>query len=193
MSVIIGAKESSFKHVDNRLKQTECSVCLTKWERETVITELACKHIFCTSCIESAYRLGKGSCPLCRQAIQLNADLIAQVNEMYTRVQNNPEDFKNNSQNFEDAWRYHEAYRQSLRLLGTPEQNRMLDRIEAENKFSAEERKRCNRFIFVALTILGISLMQIGPVFLQTFRLIIKAQQESRYYRYGNYNNLLQH
>jgi hypothetical protein len=47
----------------------ECLICFEKYDEGDLVTQLACKHCFCTKCIERWLTQGSRHCPYCRQEV----------------------------------------------------------------------------------------------------------------------------
>jgi len=47
-----------------------CSICLSTLEEECILTQLPCRHCFCTKCIETWLTERQADCPLCRQPVK---------------------------------------------------------------------------------------------------------------------------
>ena len=50
-------------------KQTECSICLTEFEKENMVSSTSCNHIFHHDCIKE-WTHYKTSCPVCREELK---------------------------------------------------------------------------------------------------------------------------
>jgi hypothetical protein len=48
----------------------ECLICLEKFDEDDLVTQLACKHCYCTKCIEKWLTHGSRHCPLCWQEVK---------------------------------------------------------------------------------------------------------------------------
>jgi len=50
-------------------EQTECSICLTEFEKENMVSSTLCNHIFHHDCIKE-WTHYKSSCPVCREELK---------------------------------------------------------------------------------------------------------------------------
>lgn len=46
-----------------------CSICLQSWDEEDEVTQLPCRHHFCTRCVEQWLTDCRGHCPICNAAV----------------------------------------------------------------------------------------------------------------------------
>jgi hypothetical protein len=51
----------------------QCSICFDEYDEDDSVTQLACKHCFCTKCIERWLTQGSKHCPLCWQEVHWSA------------------------------------------------------------------------------------------------------------------------
>lgn len=54
------------KYIENKHKDKNCSICLEEYEKEDIIKQLECKHMFHKNCIEPWLKEYSHKCPLCR-------------------------------------------------------------------------------------------------------------------------------
>jgi hypothetical protein len=47
----------------------QCLICFEEYGEDDLVTQLACKHCFCTKCIERWLTQGSRHCPLCWQEV----------------------------------------------------------------------------------------------------------------------------
>jgi hypothetical protein len=47
----------------------QCTICCDKYDEDDLVTQLPCKHCFCTKCIERWLTQGSRHCPLCWQEV----------------------------------------------------------------------------------------------------------------------------
>lgn len=73
MSLITGASKLQFGSVQNPLN-SQCPACLTEWPPEARVTQLVCRHLYCSSegCLEQMIRAGGTGCALCRDRVSVN-------------------------------------------------------------------------------------------------------------------------
>jgi hypothetical protein len=50
-------------------KDTDCSICMGHMEKDEIVTELKCKHMFHTECIETYLKQYNHKCPVCRSEV----------------------------------------------------------------------------------------------------------------------------
>jgi len=58
------------RHLD---LDTECTICMTKWQLDDTAKELPCLHVFHEDCIKTWLNL-HGVCPICRYELKTNSN-----------------------------------------------------------------------------------------------------------------------
>lgn len=60
--------EDSVKYDSKTMKNNKCCICLTKYNKKSIVNILNCGHIFHTKCIKE-WVCYKKECPVCRKNI----------------------------------------------------------------------------------------------------------------------------
>ena len=58
------------------VKETTCSICLVEFEENDEIRKLRCDHVFHCECIDPWLLNGKAVCPVCRQGVYEDEELV---------------------------------------------------------------------------------------------------------------------
>lgn len=58
----------SHRYTDMITKVKGCGICMTDLDRPSIVTELACSHMFHSKCVIQ-WLLENNNCPLCRQRV----------------------------------------------------------------------------------------------------------------------------
>jgi hypothetical protein len=73
--------ENSKKHESKNEQFEKCVICMEKYEINDEVKTLPCFHIFHKDCIDHWFKAGNDSCPICKNKINNNKDLIEDLNE----------------------------------------------------------------------------------------------------------------
>lgn len=58
------------------VKETTCSICLVEFDENDEIRQLRCDHVFHSECIDPWLLNGKAVCPVCRQGVYEDEELV---------------------------------------------------------------------------------------------------------------------
>lgn len=70
-------KDKKRHYHSNSVKETTCSICLVEFEENDEIRKLRCGHVFHCECIDPWLLKGKAVCPVCRQGVYEDEELVS--------------------------------------------------------------------------------------------------------------------
>ncbi len=138
--------------------EQDCTICNVHLNRNREVTELACKHIFCTPCIRESFRTVVESCPICQDSIRLDEETAEKAAFYMMRFKwlcakeeqsCQEEDSEKTYAAMSKALQYADQFDELCLLRGSNEQKAQVEK-------TVETSKRCHKIFTSALLVLGL-------------------------------------